>query len=195
VTFSQDSRRLLTGGREGKVRAWSLDNLGADPDVVAAQGGEISALATDAESSRLATGGGGALRIWDLSRRGPSPLAIQARGSIRSLAFSRDGRWLAGASANGNLLLWDARPWRYTLKEVIRRAGQAAGRNLTLPEWQQYFPGQRYRPTFLDQPLPAYDPEFEAIVKNLTRSEWEQYFPGEAYRKTFPDLPDAPDVK
>jgi hypothetical protein len=38
------------------------------------------------------------------------------------------------------------------------RARQIANRNLSLAEWQQFFPGELYRKTFSDLPAPD-DPE------------------------------------
>jgi hypothetical protein len=55
--------------------------------------------------------------------------------------LSPDGRTVV-SSRNGDLVAWDLDPAAWQ-----RRACQAAGRNLSQDEWDQYFPGETYRQT------------------------------------------------
>jgi hypothetical protein len=108
---------------------------------------------------------------------------------ITGVAISPDSRWAATGSDDGTITLWHLQ-----LAELARLAQAAAGRNLTLDEWQQYFPGQRpYRRTFLDLPGPKFEQRYGELARNLTLEEWHHYFPGEKYRKTFPGLPGPED--
>jgi len=47
------------------------------------------------------------------------------------------------------------RLWDLQLDVLLDRARRAIGRNLTLAEWEQYFPGKPYCPTFLELPVPT----------------------------------------
>ena len=109
------------------------------------------------------------------------------------MAFSPDGKILAAAfngyrtHPNGGVVLWDV-----DSSSWVRRAEKVANRNLSLDEWRQYFPGESYRPTFLELPFPVFDEAFEDIARNLSLEAWTAFFPGKPYRKIFPDLPVAP---
>jgi hypothetical protein len=48
-----------------------------------------------------------------------------------------------------------ARLWLLQVDELIDLACRTAGRNLTRREWMQYFPGEPYRPTCPDLPVPG----------------------------------------
>ena len=74
------------------------------------------------------------------------------RGGV---AFSPDSKILAtGFGACGNsgsgVMLWDV-----DLGSWLCRAEEIANRNFIWAEWQQYFPGRPYSPTFPNLPVPA----------------------------------------
>lgn len=90
--------------------------------------------------------------LWDLEA--PDLLATNLphrdySGSRPSItvwdgAFSPDGRWLATVSnASGNTVTL----FPIVMDEVIRLGCQAAEREFSEAEWQQYFPGEPYRQT------------------------------------------------
>src|SRR4029079_16148020 len=50
------------------------------------------------------------VQIWDLHRADASPMVLDGhQDSVTSLAFSRDGHFLAGGSADGTVRVWDFR--------------------------------------------------------------------------------------
>jgi WD40 repeat protein len=79
---------------------------------------------------------GGVVRIWDLKSADPSQAAVALRGhssDVTSIVISPDGRWLFAAATDGAY-----RAWRLQRDELLQLARQAAGRDLTAEEYDQY---------------------------------------------------------
>ena len=75
------------------------------------------------------------------------PIVLQGhQGAIHSLAFTKDGRVVTGGS-DGSVKVW-----HIDLDTLIKKAEHIAGRNLSNPEWQQFFGQEPYRRTFPDLP-------------------------------------------
>jgi len=107
-------RRLATGAADGSVRWW---RVGAGPAEAAEAGaipeahrGGVTALAFDPSGRTLLSGGeDGAVRGWDLDGRadaGPRPLGRHS-DTVRDIAVSDDGRWLASVSEDNTAALVD----------------------------------------------------------------------------------------
>ena len=64
--------------------------------------------------------------------------------------LSPDGRWLASGCADGTVRVWIA-----TLEELAEVGCQKVYRNMTREEWKRYFPGEPYRATCPNRPVPA----------------------------------------
>lgn len=64
------------------------------------------------------------------------------------IAFTSDGRVVTG-SLDGMARVWDTK-----IDRLIAVAGEVAGHNLTITEWEQYFgtSGESYRKTFENLP-------------------------------------------
>jgi WD40 repeat protein len=161
VAFSPDGKTLAAGyhglSNPGAVVLW--DTAGREPlheKPFAVPEGEVKCMAFSPVSKTLAIGyysaltptTGGVL-LWDAVRGGrlqEQPLTVT--GQVRSLAFSADGKNLTlgyshGPGGCGAVQLdVDLMSWR-------RRAGAIANRNLSQAEWEEYFPGQHYRKTFM----------------------------------------------
>ena len=86
------------------------------------------------------------ISLWDVSNLNmPVELGTPLeghQGTVRSMAFSRDGRTLASGSEDHKIILWNIDPdsWQ-------ARACQLAGRNLTQAEWAQYLGDLPYQQT------------------------------------------------
>src|SRR4051812_11856739 len=75
-------------------------------------------------------------------------------GPVTALSISGDSRWLATASDDGTVRIWDlytdsdkTAAWVQLLTDenLLSHAERAVGRNFTREEWDELFPGENYR--------------------------------------------------
>ena len=153
VAFSPDSRWLVTtqqgpGVRlDGTARLWSTSKPDSGPVFLRGERGHadsIDALAFGPDGRWLATGSAdGTARLWDLSATDPKTRSVVLRvhgeavarqgfveTSVRSLAFSRDGRWLAAGSSVGAVRMWHLADVNSATEPIVLRGeGNSAVEN------------------------------------------------------------------
>jgi WD40 repeat protein len=119
VAFSPDGKLLATADADGTVRRWdpvTRRPVGAPLHASARNG--VSGVAFSRDGKLLATADGdGTVRLWNPATGRPvgAPLHASAhitvqtpaRPGVRAVAFSRDGKLLASAGADGTVRLWD----------------------------------------------------------------------------------------
>jgi WD40 repeat protein len=111
IAFSTDSKTLAFG-EGGTVRLW---NISTDADLpplkIHPEGGLIESLAFSPDGKTLASASSGRgdseriVKLWDFSSG--RELHTLKGLHAHSIAFSSDGRMLAGGRWNGNLAIWD----------------------------------------------------------------------------------------
>ncbi|MFF5257968.1 AAA family ATPase [Actinomadura viridis] len=138
LVFSPDGRIIATAAGDGAVRLWDAPSrrLRGAPIIHERSGcgtGLHAAFSPDGKT--LVTGCFATIRLWDVATRRPlgHPLHLGDQegtgslASVRSMAFSPDGRLLATSSYEGTITLWDV-PGRRPLSPVIGRpSGEGGG--------------------------------------------------------------------
>ena len=166
VSFSPDSRIMITGRADGSIVLWDMSDpaqptrigqpltgpnpngdvlaIGSSSDVVSATfSGDGRTLATTSVS--------GPIIVWDLTdistpHQIGSTAAISGK-TIVETAFSPDDRILAGVSVDGNLTMWDVSGIKTLQHNAVQRACVITGRGLNQAEWKRYVPGLPYQKT------------------------------------------------
>jgi WD40 repeat protein len=152
LAFSFDGRWLASGDVDEHTLLWSMENLNDGPTTLTTLQGHsywVDDLAFSPDGHWLATGSPDqSTLLWDMQSLAKAPIILRA--SVNKLAFSPDGYWLATGGYDGVINFW-----RINLNDIKPLICQTAGRNFTQFEWQQYFPGEKYRATCPQWPLEA----------------------------------------
>ncbi len=151
VAFSPDNRWLATGSQDYSALLFDLRRgLTAMPFALRGPESFIWSMAVSRDSRWLVAGSDdGSFYLWDLTADRPAsaPLVFDTGGGrIEQVAFDRAQRALltVGNGGGGKVVSL----WPLSLTRLEEMARLTAGRNLTPWEWDQYFPGEPYRPTF-----------------------------------------------
>ncbi|MBL8830300.1 MAG: caspase family protein [Planctomycetaceae bacterium] len=133
VAFSPDGKRLYSAGLDKVVNVWNITSALRDlrrtylleRTVRWQQGrslrGAIYALAVAPDDGLLAIGGYGAspglgeIQLVDPVQNRLVKSLVGHRQAVASLAFSRDGAWLASVDLAGRALLWKRGDWSSTV--------------------------------------------------------------------------------
>ena len=128
VAFAPDGKTLASGGEDGTVRFWNVDNGQPLGEPLTNHGDSVWSVAFAPDGKTLASGGDdGTVRLWcvdtrqslcepltghrppdrrDLLRRFDSK-SPKALAHVRSVAFAPDGKILASGGNDGTVRLWN----------------------------------------------------------------------------------------
>src|SRR5262249_20892080 len=101
---------ILSASSDFTLRRWRLGDTGWREDVPPGRGhaGPVLAVAFASPGLFLSAGADGTIRLWDAATGAalePGIAASPPGEGFQAAAFSRDGRFVATATANGELLL------------------------------------------------------------------------------------------
>ncbi len=157
LTFDPSGKFLATGGFDEQIYLRDAES-GQPIGRPLKHPGWISTLSFNQDGSRLASSADEKIILWDVNSHQPIGQPLQG-GAAK---FSPDGKYLA-ASGSGNIV----QLWNMDVQNWLKRACQRAGRNLTMVEWETYFPGEKYRKTCPEHPS---DPQILLSAQELAFS-------------------------
>lgn len=160
LEFSPDGNLLASGADE--IQLWDIDT--GQPRLFGARYlGEIRALAFNPEGTILASANcldtsfydscvSMGILLWDVETGEHIGTFLEGNSEIHGLIFSPDGKSLISSGCSPgefqNLCeVEEIRLWNLDVESWIESACIAAGRNLTLDEWEKYFPNIDYQIT------------------------------------------------
>jgi WD40 repeat protein len=151
LVFSPDGSKLISGNYQADLQLWDLAT-GTLDRTLAKHPNRIEAVAVCQVRQLIATACDNQIRIWDL-QTGQCLQTIAAHYlSVLSVAFSRDGRYLASGGMDKTAKIWDTRSWNCVQ---------------TLTGQQSWVTTVAFSPT----PITSADPpEYELIVSGGDRS-------------------------
>lgn len=111
LAWSDDAKRLLTGGRSGRARVLDPSQPKARSPVLEGHTGSITAVDINADGTRVVTASqDGSAMVWRLAAGVPSgrPTKLEGHmGAVSAVALSADGRWVLTGGADSLAKLWD----------------------------------------------------------------------------------------
>lgn len=107
LTFSSDSKTLVSGGADGKIAIWELES-GHQLSSISAHDGLVLSIAFSPDNSLLASGGSDSTaRLWELESEHLLSTFGAHSDSVNALAFSDDGQILASGGREPIIRLWN----------------------------------------------------------------------------------------
>ncbi|MFJ9411479.1 TIR domain-containing protein [Streptomyces sp. NPDC101393] len=126
VAFTPDGRQIQEVDSRGTVASWRMDS-GPGPwqrAEAAADPVGVAAVAVSPDGRTAATAGARALVLWDITDPDrPRQLSTLRgfSGLMTDVAFSADGRYLAGGDSASRVILWDASERRHPRRTATLR--------------------------------------------------------------------------
>lgn len=155
IDISPDESLVVTGSEDGTARIWRLTENGiqGEHEIVRGHEGSIYFVGFMENGKKLVTASikpglqnaDGTVRVWSLSANGAILDNVQLRhgeDKIVSVAMDPSGQWLLTGGDD-----YIGRLWTLDLQTLMILGCRAAGRSLTVTEWDIYLSNSSYRAT------------------------------------------------
>ncbi len=108
IGFTEDCRRVVCGGAEGRATVWDTESGEKIADLKGHTNAIISTVFSPDGSRVLTASYDATARLWDVATGAPLGQPMPHSGELSHGAFSPDGRRVATAARDGTARLWDA---------------------------------------------------------------------------------------
>ena len=105
VAFDEESKYAITTGLNNLISFWDVQSGKENEELRLDNSKPTYSLAASPIDTIVAAGMNNSTKIWDYNTH-TQLNELKQPGDIVSLAFSRDGKWLASGSADGTIILW-----------------------------------------------------------------------------------------
>jgi WD40 repeat protein/serine/threonine protein kinase len=120
VLFTSDGRRVISGSYDHTIRIWNAAT-GGELMTLFGHNGTIEAIATSPNGKRIVSASSDrTAKVWD-AETGAELMTIPADKGVSGIAFSPDGKTIAGACGpqEGDISLWEPGPISESLQKVL----------------------------------------------------------------------------
>ena len=116
VSYSRNGNTITAVGRDGALVIWHA-HAGTNPVATLTAGTKLLTAVTYSPNGRTLASAGedGLIHLLRLTRAGSPAIAetpVTGAGGVTTLAFSRDGRYLAAGASGDALRIWSTSQWR-----------------------------------------------------------------------------------
>jgi len=108
VVITPDDRFAVTGGWDGSVRVWDLDDAGREVHVLKGHEGGVWKVAVSADSrSAMSASADGTVRVWNLADGSERRVLRGHQGAVWSIALVPNTSLLVSGSVDTTVRIWD----------------------------------------------------------------------------------------
>lgn len=125
LAFSPDGKWLASGGRNGTVQISEATNELKPVATLPDHGKTVWAIAWAPDSNLLAASADKAVKLWNVADKKPAQELKGHAATIRSLAFTEDGKKVISGSEDKTVKIWDTAG--KTLETLAAAAGPVVG--------------------------------------------------------------------
>jgi WD40 repeat protein len=106
VAISPNDQLVATGGSDGKISIWEIDNVQNTLNIKAHEGHIVGLIFTTDSKRLISSSFDRQIKIWDIEN-GVCLHSWQSSEPCYRLALSNDGKMIATGSECGNIFIWD----------------------------------------------------------------------------------------
>jgi len=107
--FTPNGERIVSGAYDGKVKVWDSVTGNQLMNLFGHKESHIESLAISPDGTRIVSGSFAETKLWDVAT-GTELMMISADHAVYALAFSPDGKTIAGAGDDKDIFLWESSP-------------------------------------------------------------------------------------